>query len=243
MPGDGVGVTMAKMSKKYRAALEQYDSMAQFKLDEAINIAKKIAFSKMDETLDLAINLGVNPKYPDQMVRGAVALPHGIGKTVRVLVFAKGDKVQEARDAGADFVGGEDLIERIKEGWLDFDKVVATPDVMGLVGRIGKILGPRGLMPNPKVGTVTFDVASAVRETKAGRVEFRTEKAGIVHAPVGKISFAPEKLRDNVMSLIDTVLRLKPSTSKGTYLKSVYISSTFGPGVRIDTSDLVRSVK
>jgi large subunit ribosomal protein L1 len=177
------------------------------------------------------------------MVRGAVALPHGIGKVVRVLVFAKGEKVQEAREAGADFVGADDLIERIKGGWLDFDKVVATPDVMGLVGRIGKILGPRGLMPNPKVGTVTFDVANAVREMKAGRVEFRTEKAGIIHAPVGKVSFGPDKLKDNLMMIIETVLRLKPASSKGTYLKKVSLSSTFGPGVMVDTSDLVRTVK
>jgi len=234
---------MGKQSKKYRAALQQYNNMAVHRLDDAITIAKKVAFSKMDETVDIVINLGVNPKYPDQMVRGAVALPHGTGRTVRVLVFAKGDKLQEARDAGADFVGAEDLIERIKDGWLDFDKVIATPDVMGLVGRIGKILGPRGLMPNPKVGTVTFDVGNAVREMRAGRIEFRTEKAGIVHAPVGKVSFDPVKLRENVMSVIDTVMRLKPASSKGTYVKVVSISSTFGPGIKVDTGDLIRAVK
>ena len=234
---------MANQGKKYQAAVKQYEATALHSLDDAIAIAKKVAFSKMDETVDLAVNLGVNPKYPDQMVRGAVALPHGTGKTVRVLVFAKGEKLQEARDAGADFVGGEDLIEKIKGGWLDFDKAVATPDVMGLVGRIGKILGPRGLMPNPKVGTVTFDVASAVREMKAGRIEFRTEKAGIVQAPIGKVSFSPEKLRDNAMALIDILLRLKPAASKGTYMRRVTLSSTFGPGIKVDTSSLVRAVK
>lgn len=234
---------MAKHSKKYNEAVKQYDVMALHRVDDAIGLVKKIAFSKMDETVDVALNLGVNPKYPEQMVRGAVALPHGIGKVVRVLVFAKGEKVQESREAGADFVGADDLIERIKGGWLDFDKVIATPDVMGLVGRIGKILGPRGLMPNPKVGTVTFDVANAVREMKAGRVEFRTEKAGIVQAPIGKVSFGPDKLKDNLMTIIETVLRLKPASSKGTYLKKVSLSSTFGPGVMVDTSDLVRTVK
>lgn len=234
---------MATQSKKFLAALKQYDATALHSLDEAISIAKNIAFSKVDETVDLAVNLGVNPKYPDQMVRGAVALPHGTGKAVRVLVFAKGEKIQEARDAGADFVGGEDLIEQIKGGWLEFDKAIATPDVMGLVGRIGKILGPRGLMPNPKVGTVTFDVASAVREMKAGRIEFRTEKAGIVQAPIGKVSFTPEKLRDNAMALIDTLLRLKPAASKGTYMRRVTLSSTFGPGIKVDTSSVVRAVK
>lgn len=234
---------MAKHSKKYMEAIKQYDVTAAYRVDDALALVKKIAFSKMDETVDVAFNLGVNPKYPEQMVRGAVALPHGTGKTVRLLVFAKGEKVQEARDAGADFVGAEDLIERIKGGWLDFDNVIATPDVMGLVGRIGKILGPRGLMPNPKVGTVTFDVAGAVREMKAGRVEFRTEKAGIVHVPVGKVSFGVDRLRENLMTIIETVLRLKPASSKGTYLKAVHMSSTFGPGVKVDTSDLVRTVK
>lgn len=234
---------MGRLSKKYKAAIEQYDVMALYKVEEAIALIKKVAFAKCNETVDVAINLGVNPKYPDQMVRGATALPHGIGKTVRVLVFAKGEKVQEARDAGADYVGAEDLIERIKEGWLDFDQVLATPDVMGLVGRIGKILGPRGLMPNPKVGTVTFDVTNAVKEMKAGRVEFKTEKSGIVHAPVGKVSFDLDKLRDNVFALVETILRLKPSSSKGTYIKGVSISSTYGPGVKIDPSDVLRTVK
>lgn len=234
---------MGKHSKKFEAAAREVDMTALYHLDDAIALAKKVAFSKMDESVDLAINLGVNPKYPDQMVRGAVGLPHGTGKIVRVLVFTKGEKIQEARDAGADFVGGEDLIERIKEGWLEFDKAIATPDVMGLVGRIGKILGPRGLMPNPKVGSVTFDVAGAVREMKAGRIEFRTEKAGIVQAPIGKVSFDAGKLRENAMTLIDTLLRLKPASSKGTYLRHVSLSSTFGPGIAIDPSDLIRAVK
>ncbi len=234
---------MGKRSKKYLAGTKQYDAATLHRLDDAISIAKKIASSRMDESVDLSFNLGVNPKYPDQMVRGAVALPHGTGKSVRVLVFTKGEKIQEARDAGADFVGAEDLIERIKEGWLDFDKAIATPDVMGLVGRIGKILGPRGLMPNPKVGTVTFDVANAVREMKAGRIEFRTEKAGIVQAPIGKVSFDAQKLRENAMTLIDTLLRLKPASSKGAYMRSVSLSSTFGPGVKVDPSDLTRAAK
>lgn len=234
---------MAKHSKKYLAALKAYNPLDAYHVTEALTLVKKISFSKMDETVDIAVNLGVNPKYPEQMVRGAVALPHGVGKNVRVLVFAKGEKLQEARDAGADFVGAEDLIEKIKGGWLDFDKVVATPDVMGLVGRIGKILGPRGLMPNPKVGTVTFDLATAVREMKAGRIEFRTEKAGIVHAPIGKVSFDEKRLQENMMALVETILRLKPSAAKGTYVKSVYLGSTFGPSIRIDTSDLVRSAK
>jgi len=234
---------MARRSKKYQEAVKLFDSLFPYELETAIETAKKVAFSKIDESVDIAIRLGVNPKYPDQMVRGAVALPHGIGKQVRVAVFARGEKVQEARDAGADFIGAEDLVEKIKGGWLDFDKAVATPDVMGLVGRIGKILGPRGLMPNPKVGTVTFDVASAVREVKAGRIEFRVDRAGIIHAPIGKVSFDSAKLKENLLSLIDTVIKLKPSSSKGTYVRGVSISPTFGPGVRIDTSDLLRSVR
>lgn len=234
---------MSKRSKKYAEACKKYDKTVLLALEPAIDLVKSIAFAKCDETVDIAIRLGVDPKYPEQMVRGAVALPHGIGKTVRVLVFARGDKVQEARDAGADFIGAEDLIEKIKGGWLDFDKAIATPDVMGLVGRIGKILGPRGLMPNPKVGTVTFDVASAVKELKAGRIEFRVDKAGIVHAPVGKVSFDPTKLMENITALVDTVVRLKPSASKGTYIKSVSLSPTFGPAVKLDISSLVRTAR
>jgi len=234
---------MARSSKRFQQLLKQYDPLRAHTTSDAIDLAKKMATSKIDETMDVAFNLGVNPKYPDQMVRGAVPLPHGIGKEVKVLVFAKGEKQQEAREAGADFVGADDMIADIKGGWLGFDKVVATPDVMGLVGRIGRILGPRGLMPNPKVGTVTFDIAGAVKEMKAGRVEFRTEKAGVVHAPFGKASFDSVKLLENLKALADTIIRLKPASSKGIYLQSITISSTFGPGVRVDTSDLVRTIR
>lgn len=234
---------MAKRSKKYQEAVKKYDGMAYYRVEDAIATTKTFAYARIDESVDIAVRLGVNPKYPDQMVRGAVALPHGIGKQVRVVVFARGEKVQEARDAGAEYVGAEDLIEKIKGGWLDFDKAVATPDVMGLVGRIGKILGPRGLMPNPKVGSVTFDVANAVKEMKAGRIEFRVDRAGIIHAPLGKVSFEADKLRENLMALIDTIIRLKPASSKGTYLRSVSISPTFGPGVKVDTADLIRAVR
>jgi large subunit ribosomal protein L1 len=193
---------------------------------------------KFDETVDAAVRLGVNPAHADQMVRGSVVLPNGLGKTVRVLVFAKGDKEKEALDAGADLVGNDEIIEKIKGGWLEFDRVIATPDMMGAVGKIAKILGPRGLMPNPKVGTVTFDIANAVRELKAGKVEFRVEKAGIVHSPVGKVSFGAEKLYENVNALLETIIKLKPASSKGTYIKSISISSTMGAGVRIDPLDL-----
>ena len=195
----------------------------------------KTAKKKFDETVDVAIRLGVDPKHADQMVRGAVVLPHGIGKTVRVAVFAKGDKAKEAEAAGADIVGAEDLAQKIQDGMLDFDKTIATPDLMGLVGRLGKILGPRGLMPNPKLGTVTVDVAKAVRETKAGKVEFRVEKAGIIHAPIGKASFDADKIRDNLNVLIESVMKAKPSGAKGTYLQSASVSTTMGPGVRLDT--------
>ncbi len=232
---------MARPSKRTVEVRRIVEPLKLYGVDEAIDVVKRAATAKFDESVDVAYNLGVNPKYPDQMVRGAVALPHGTGKEVRVVVFARGEKVQEARDAGADRVGAEDLIEEIKGGWLDFDRAIATPDVMGLVGRIGRILGPRGLMPNPKVGTVTFDVSKAVRETKAGRIEFRTEKAGVVHAPIGKASFEPLKLKENLLALTEIVLRLKPSTSKGTYMKGVYLSSTMGPGVRLDVSQLTRA--
>jgi large subunit ribosomal protein L1 len=190
--------------------------------------------AKFDETVDAAIRLGVNPAHADQMVRGSVVLPNGLGKKVRVLVFAKGEKEKEALDAGADFVGADDIVEKIKGGWLDFDRVIATPDMMGNVGKLGKILGPRGLMPNPKVGTVTFDVANAVAELKAGRVEFRVEKAGIVHCPVGKASFGAEKLKENFLALLEMVVKLKPASSKGIYLRSISLSSVMGPGVKVD---------
>ncbi|MEZ4471808.1 MAG: 50S ribosomal protein L1 [bacterium] len=228
---------MSTRGRKYRQASQQFDRTQTYEAGMAIELLKKLSFARFDETVEVAVNLGVNPRHADQMVRGAVVFPHGLGKTVRVAVFAKGDKEAEAREAGADFVGGEDLVNRIKDdGWLDFDKAIATPDMMGLVGRIGRILGPRGLMPNPKVGTVTFNVAQAVREMKAGRVEFRVERAGIVHAPVGKLSFETTSLKENLASLIDTLMRLKPATAKGVYMKGITLSSTMGPGLKLDVS-------
>jgi len=213
------------------------DKTKQYSLEEAVGIAKKAARTTFDETVDLAVNLGVDPKQADQMVRGTVVLPHGTGKVVKILVFAKGEKEKEARDAGADYVGSEDLAEKIqKEGWTDFDTVVATPDIMGLVGRLGKVLGPRGLMPNPKTGTVTFDVARAIKEIRAGKVEYRVEKAGIVHVPVGKASFDAGKLTDNAKAVLESILKAKPSSSKGKYLKNVTLSTTMGPGITLDTA-------
>jgi large subunit ribosomal protein L1 len=207
-------------------------------MKEAAEIVVATARAKFDETVDAAIRLGVNPQHADQMVRGSVVLPNGLGKTVRVLVFAKGDKEKEALDAGADYIGSDEVVEKIKGGWLEFDRVIATPDMMGSVGKLGKILGPRGLMPNPKVGMVTFDVGKTVRELKAGKVEFRVEKAGIVHSPVGKVSFGAEKLGENVAALLDAIIRLKPASSKGIYLKSISLSTTMGPGVKIDPLDV-----
>jgi large subunit ribosomal protein L1 len=203
-----------------------------------VEIVVNTGRAKFDETVDAAIRLGVNPQHADQMVRGSVVLPNGLGRAVRVLVFAKGEKEKEALDAGADVVGSDDIIEKIKGGWLEFDRVIATPDVMGNVGKLGKILGPRGLMPNPKVGTVTFDVAKAVQELKAGKVEFRVEKAGIVHSPVGKVSFGVDKLTENVSALLEVIMKLKPASSKGTYLKSISLSTTMGPGVKVDPLDV-----
>ncbi len=230
---------MPKHGKNQRAMQARYDRTQQYDANTALGLLKQLSYAKFDETVEVAVNLGVNPRHADQMVRGAVVYPHGLGKSVRVAVFAKGDKAREAEEAGADFVGGEDLVTKIKdEGWLDFDKAIATPDMMGLVGRIGRILGPRGLMPNPKVGTVTFDVSKAIGEMKAGRVEFRVDKAGIVHAPIGKLSFDADKLQGNLMALIETLLRLKPSTAKGVYMKNVTVSSTMGPGLRLDTAAL-----
>jgi len=226
------------MGKKMEKAIVDKDLTKDYDLEEAIELVKKASFAKFDETVDIAFNLGVDPRKSDQMVRGTVVLPHGTGKTVRVLVFAKGEKEKEARDAGADFVGAEDLVEKIQGGWLDFDKAVATPDLMGLVGKLGKLLGPRGLMPNPKLGTVTFEVAKAVKEIKAGKVEYRTDKAGIVHIPFGKVSFDKTKLVENASAVIKSVGKAKPATSKGKYIKKVSISSTMGPGVRIDVTKL-----
>lgn len=227
------------MSKKMKTAEEKYDVSKEYSLDDAIGKIKEMAFAKFDETVDLAFNLGVDPRKSDQMVRGTVVLPHGMGKAVRVIVFAKGEKEAEAREAGADVVGAEDLVEKIQKGWLEFDKAVATPDVMGLVGRLGKVLGPRGLMPNPKLGTVTFDVGKAVKEIKAGKVEYKAEKAGVVQVPIGKVSFDATKLAENAKAIIDAVVKSKPSTSKGKYLKKLSISSTMGPGVRVDVTTLL----
>lgn len=229
---------MSKKGKKYLESKRKVEPGKRYSLKEAIELVVASSTAKFDETVDGAIRLGVNPAHADQMVRGSVVLPHGLGKSVRVLVFAKGEKVREAMEAGADFVGSDEIIEKVREGWLDFDRVVATPEMMGGVGKLGKILGPRGLMPNPKVGTVTFDVARAVRDLKAGKVEFRVEKAGIVHSPLGKVSFGAEKLQENALALIETIVKLKPASSKGTYLRSISVSTTMGPGIKIDPLDV-----
>jgi len=228
-----------KPGKKRRRATETVDRDMRYALQDACLLLKDLAFASFDESVDIAVRLGVNPKHADQQVRGAVVLPHGTGKTNRVLVFAKGEKAQEAEAAGADFVGADDLVAKITEGWLDFDTVVATPDMMGQVGRLGRVLGPRGLMPNPKVGTVTFDVTKAVSDAKAGKVEFRVERSGaIVHAPVGRKSFNEDQLADNVRALVSALVKAKPAAAKGTYLRSVSISSTMGPGLRIDPASI-----
>ncbi len=234
---------MPKRGKKYLESKSKLDSQKRYDFVEAVESALKSSFAKFDETVDVAVRLGVDPRHADQMVRGTVVLPHGIGKDVRVLVFAKGEKENEAKEAGADFVGNEELIEKIQGGWFEFDKVVATPDMMGAVGKIGRALGPRGLMPNAKTGTVTFDIGKAVKELKAGKIDFRVEKAGIVHAPMGKVSFGVEKIVQNLSAFIDTIMRLKPSSSKGTYLKSIAISTTMGPGVRIDAALVKETAK
>ncbi|NDY56795.1 50S ribosomal protein L1 [Desulfovibrio sulfodismutans] len=226
---------MPKHGKNYRDAVKNIDLTAAYAVDEAMKMALAASFAKFDETVDVAMCLGVNPKYSDQMVRGAVTLPHGLGKVVRIVAFCKGDKEAEAKAAGADFAGADELIEKIKGGWLEFDKAVATPDMMASVGKIGKLLGPRGLMPNAKTGTVTFDIASAIGELKAGRVEFRVDKAGVLHAPLGKRSFGAEKLLENFKAVMDTVMRLKPSSAKGTYLKTMAMATTMGPGIKVDT--------
>jgi len=225
---------MARIAKKYAEAIKKVDREKRYDMDEALGLLPQMTFAKFDETVELALRLGVDPRHADQMVRGSVALPNGLGKKVRVLVFAKGQKEKEAEEAGAEFIGAEELIEKIQKGWLDFDKAIATPDMMGAVSKLGKILGPRGLMPNPKVGTVTFDVGKTVKEVKAGRVEFRVDKAGNLHIPVGKISFGKEKLLENVNSLLDAIIRLKPPSSKGTYVKGIAICTTMSPGIKID---------
>ena len=226
-------------SKRYLASVSTLDRERTYSLDEAVAILKGWPPCKFDQSVDLSINLGVDPKHADQMVRGALVLPHGIGRSVRILVFAKGDKEREAREAGADFVGAEDLAKKITdENWLDFDRVIATPDMMGLVGRLGRVLGPRGLMPNPKLGTVTPDVARAVSENKSGKVEYKVDKSGIIHASVAKASFDAQKIRDNAMALIEAVLRAKPASAKGVYVKKISLSTTMGPGLRIDPASV-----
>lgn len=227
---------MSKRGKAYVAASAKIDRDKKYDLEEAVTLLKSGHTAKFDSTVDLAVRLGVNPRHADQMVRGAVVLPHGTGKTVRVVVFAKGDKAKEAEEAGADVVGSDDLVARIKEGWLDFDKAIATPDMMGHVGRIGRVLGPRGLMPNPKTGSVTMNVGQAVQDAKAGKVDFRVEKAGIVHVGVGKVSFDDAQLVENIRTLVEQLVKLKPSSAKGLYLRSVALSSTMGPGIKISAS-------
>jgi len=226
------------MGKKLDNAAEKVDTVKQYTVEEAIGLVKDNKVTKFDESVDIAINLGIDAKKSDQMVRGTVVLPYGTGKPVRVLVFAKGEKEKEARDAGADFVGAEDMVEKIQKGWLDFDKAVATPDLMGMVGKLGKLLGPRGLMPNPKLGTVTFDIGKAVKEIKAGKVEYKVEKAGIVHVTVGKVSFDKEKLLENTMAVLKSVVKAKPSASKGKYIKKITMSSTMGLGIKVDITGL-----
>src|SRR5262245_49744652 len=233
---------MGHVGKKYRAAAEKVDRRKRYSVDEGLKVLKETAglrATKFDQTVDIALNLGVDPKHAEQMVRGAVVLPHGTGKTARVAVFAKGEKEKEPQEAGADVVGAEDLAKRISEGWMEFDTVIATPDMMGVVGRLGKVLGPRGLMPNPKVGTVTMDVARAVRDAKGGKIEFRVEKAGIVHVKMGKSSFPAEKLEANFNTLVDLVMKLKPATAKGVYLKGIAVSTTMGPGIKLDTTEII----
>ena len=230
---------MPKQSKNRTKIDELVGASRKYTVEEACALVKKAKFAKFDETVDVAVRLGVNPKHADQMVRGALVLPHGTGQTVRVLVFAKGEKEAEAKAAGADFAGSDDMVAKVSEGFMDFDRVIATPDMMGAVGKLGRILGPRGLMPNPKVGTVTFDIKNAVTEAKGGKIEYRVEKAGIVHARVGKVSFAENALAENARALIQALVRAKPSTAKGTYVRSITISSTMGPGIKIDTAAFV----
>ena len=234
---------MPLMTKREKAARAIFDEEKPYPVEEALEIVKKLPAAKFDESVDMSLRLGVDPKHADQMVRGAIVLPHGIGKTVRVAVFAKGEKEREAREAGADVVGAEDLVERIQGGWMEFDSTVATPDLMGQVGKLGKVLGPRGLMPNPKLGTVTFDVGRAVREVKAGKVEFRVDKAGNVHVPVGKKSFATDQLVANALALLEAIVRAKPSASKGQYLRSITVSSTMGPGIQVDVQRIANQFK
>ncbi|MFQ5892821.1 MAG: 50S ribosomal protein L1 [Nitrospinota bacterium] len=234
---------MARRGKHMRTALAGVDRTRRYGLEEALRLVKETAYAKFDESVDLAVRLGVNPRHADQMVRGSVILPGGVGRRVTVLVFAQGEKAKEAEEAGADYVGAEEYIKKIQDGWLEFDRAVATPDLMGQVGRLGKILGPRGLMPNPKAGTVTFDVGRAVKEIKAGKVEFRVDKVGIVHVPIGRVSFALETLLENAEAVFETLLRLKPAAAKGAYFRSIAVSSTMGPGLRVDPAGVMSLVK
>jgi len=234
---------MPKHGKKYRSAAEKVEKQRKYPLEEALRLVKQVGFAKFDESIDLAVRLGVNPKHADQMIRGACLLPAGTGKEVRVLVLTKGERVMEAEKAGADYAGLEEYVEKIKNGWFEFDKVIATPDVMGVVGRLGRILGPRGLMPSPKVGTVTQDVVSAVQEAKAGKITFKTDRTGIVHAAVGRKSFTEEQLRENVLALVETLIRMKPASAKGQYLKSLTLAPTMGPGVRLDPVEVQNLLK
>jgi len=234
---------MPVMTKREKAARAIFDEEKPYPVEEALEIVKKLPAAKFDESVDMSLRLGVDPKHADQMVRGAIVLPHGIGKTVRVAVFAKGEKEREAREAGADVVGAEDLVERVQGGWMEFDTTIATPDLMGQVGRLGKVLGPRGLMPNPKLGSVTFDVGRAVREAKAGKVEYRVDKAGNAHVSVGKRSFGSDQLTANAMTVIESIMRAKPSASKGTYLRSLTVSTTMGPGVNVDAQRISNQFK
>ncbi|MDR4495213.1 MAG: 50S ribosomal protein L1 [Nitrospirales bacterium] len=229
------------MGKKFEAAVEKVNKSI-YALDEACHLIKEMAFAKFDETVELSLRLGVDPKRADQMVRGTTVLPHGTGKKIRIAVVAKGEKEQEAREAGADYVGHDDLLQKIQDGWLDFDSLIATPDMMGAVGKMGKLLGPRGLMPNPKTGTVTFEVGKAVQEIRKGRVEYKVDKAGNIHVPVGKVSFQGEQIKDNAQSVFDSILKAKPSSSKGKYIKSATLSSTMGPGVPLDSASIAKQM-
>lgn len=233
---------MGVKGKKYKDSLAKVDRLKAYELQEAVELAKISGFAKFDESVDVSIKLGVDPRHADQMVRGAVTLPHGTGKQLRVLAFAKGEKAKEAQEAGADYVGDEDLVKKIQGGWLDFDKVVATPDMMGTVGKLGKLLGPRGLMPNPKVGTVTNDLKKVVTDLKAGMIEFRVDKAGVIHAPFGRKSFEPSKLMENFKALLETLVKAKPSTAKGQYVRGITISTTMGPGIRIDQQKVLAEI-
>jgi large subunit ribosomal protein L1 len=234
---------MAKRGKNLFEARKKVDPALKYELREALDLVKELAFAKFDESVEVAVRLGVDPRHADQMVRGSVVLPHGVGKNPRVLVFAKGEKEREALEAGADYVGADDFAQKISEGWLDFDRTAATPDMMGVVGKLGKILGPRGLMPNPKSGTVALDIGRVVREIKAGKVEFRVDRAGIIHAGIGKVSFSLEALEENAQTLLETLTRLKPVTSKGKYMRSIALSSTMGPGVKVDEIVVVNTLK